>query len=520
MPGDRLARAAASALALALAAAACGDQPATPTPTPSLPPVVTPAPAEDLPLPDEDASLEQVLLRNADGRFDRYRSIGQLQGAASTCTAVLLDTAAPATAPAYAMTSGHCVGISGANEVLLDRDAGGAQVAFDWFTDVAEHEVVPVTSVAWATMRGTDLAVLELGATVGELQDLGLRGWRPVEAVAPTGSQDILMLGIPVGAPIVDIPETERYLRLGQCTQDNEPVRLNERQWLWTASLRNDCPQVLPGNSGSAVLDPATGGLLGLISTTTYKGEQGAECWLGRPCESGEDGEVSFPDTSYAQPVAGLAACFAGGGFATGGACPLAAGPGPTLEGAPLAVNPSASPPIEGMPPVQAAWDTTVGGEGIAQYRWKTGPLGTEDCAAEDGYSAPVSVAQAITEPLPTTEQRLLLCVVADGDATANASIAVASVDTTPPTAKVRFAVGGDAASGWQIEPVFDPPELSFFLVKGGPATSTDCADTGGYAPYRRIPIDVPADDAPYRFCAIGFDDAANAAPAAGKVLR
>jgi hypothetical protein len=516
-------RAATALVVLALALAACGDPPATPTPAPTLPEFPTPAPADVLPLPDEDASLEQVLLRSADGRFDRYGSIGQLQGAASTCTAVLLDTDAPDRASAYALTSGHCVGINGANEVLLDQDGGELQVAFDWFVDVEEHPVVPVARIAWATMKGTDLAVLELEASVGELQDLGLRGWRPVEAADTTGTQDVLMLGIPVGTPLADIPEDERFLRLGTCTQDDEPVRVNERHWLWTAARRNDCPQVLPGNSGSAVLDPSTGRLLSLISTTTFKGEQGAECWLGRPCESYEDGEVVVPDTSYAQPVAGLTTCFAADGTFSAGldGCPLTTGPGPTLEGAPLAVNPSAPAPVDGMPAGQTTWDTTVSGAGFTAYRWKVGPLGAVDCAVEDGYSEPTPVARKISAPLPPTEQRLLLCVAADvPGGLEQASIAVAYVDTTPPGAPIRFNTTGDATDGWRIEPAFQPPELSFFLVKGGPAGTTDCADAGDYAPYRRIALDVPPEEAPFRYCAIGYDDANNAAAPAGKVLR
>ena len=164
-------------------------------------------------------------------------------------------------------------------------------------------------------MRTTDLAVLELGATPDELRAVGLHGWRPEAPPAGGGaSLDVVMVGVPVGSPVAAIPDAERYLRLGTCSLDADGVVVIERDWLWTGALRNDCPEVVPGNAGSAVLDQATGGLVGLISTTTYRGEAGAECWLGRPCEVAEDGEASLPDTSYAQPVAGIEACFADGG--------------------------------------------------------------------------------------------------------------------------------------------------------------------------------------------------------------
>jgi hypothetical protein len=512
------------ALVVPVLVAACGDAPpspsATPGPTPA--PTATPAPVIDLPIPGDDTATAQVLLRSADGAYDLYASIGQLQGASSTCTAVLLDTGESPTAPAYAITNGHCVGIFGANELVVDRAAEGISVAFDWFIDRPEHRVVPVTKVAWASMKTTDLAVLELAATPDELRGVGLRGWRPqaVEGGAGT-SVDVVMVGVPVGAPVVDIPADQRYLRLGTCSLDVTPAVINERQWLWPHALRNDCPEVVPGNSGSAVLDRATGGLLGLINTTTYKGEAGAECWLGRPCEINEDGEASLPDTSYAQPVGGLGACFSDTGRLTlGGGCPLDPGGGVTsLDGAPLAVNPATSDPLTGKPS-PTTWSTTVVTASPTTYRYKIGPLDGTACADEAGYSAPIASTIPIDDDLPTTEQRLLLCAVAEGSAPADAAIAVAYIDTTPPAADIAFAVSGSKAEGWRIEPVFSPPELSLYLVKVGPAKTTDCADPDGYVAYRRSPVNVPGDDAPARFCAIGYDDASNASEPAFRVLR
>lgn len=513
-----------AAVTLAVLVAACGDAGPSPTPAPTATtaPTATPAPAIDLPIPDEDTATAQVLLKSADGAYDIYASIGQLQGASSTCTAVLLDTGESPTAPAYAITNGHCVGIFGANELVIDRAVEGTSVAFDWFIDRPEHRVVPVTKIAWASMRTTDLAVLELAATPDELRGVGLKGWRPqaIEGGAGT-SIDIVMLGVPVGAPVVDIPEDQRYLRLGTCSLEVTPVVLNERQWLWPDALRNDCPEVLPGNSGSAVLDQATGGLVGLINTTTYKGEAGAECWLGRPCEVNDDGEASLPDTSYAQPVGGLGSCFGDKGtFTLGGACPLGAGGGITsLDGAPLAVNPAASDPLTGKP-AQATWSTTVVTPAPTTYRYKIGPLASTACADEAGYSGPIATTIPIDDDLPTTEQRLLLCAVAEGAGLADAAIAVAYIDTTPPAAEIGFSVSGSRQDGWRIEPVFNPPELSLYMVKVGPAKKTDCADPDGYVAYRRIAVNVAGDDAPARFCAIGYDDAMNPSKPASRVLR
>ncbi|MEO5964167.1 MAG: trypsin-like peptidase domain-containing protein, partial [Candidatus Limnocylindrales bacterium] len=271
-------------------------------------------PAIDLPLPNGDTDTTQVLLENAGGVFDVYRSVGRLAGASLACTLVLVD-AAPGvtTGPAYALTNGHCVGING-NDVLVDQPLDGATAVFDYFADTPERREVPVTKVVYASMKGTDLAILQLDATVGALADAGYHPW-PIGDIGPLdgSSRDVIMTGAPVGAPIVDIPEAERYLRLGTCSLDTNPVRINERLWLWSA-LRNDCPEVLPGNSGSPVIDIETATLVGLINTTTYKGENGAPCWLGRPCEVVDNGEDALPDTSYAMPLGSLSGCFAADG--------------------------------------------------------------------------------------------------------------------------------------------------------------------------------------------------------------
>lgn len=520
---------------VALVVGACGDTgeptepPGSPGPSIDVTPEFTEGTGEaavDLPLPNGETDTSQVLLANADGAFDVYRSIGRLAGASLTCTLVLIDAARGVdTGPAYALTNGHCLGIDG-NETFTDQPLEGVTAVFDYFADTPERLTIPVTRVAWASMKGTDVAILELDTTAGDLGGAGYRLWPIGGPASPDeASRDVVMVGAPVGVPLVDIPEHERFLRLGTCSMDTEPVRLNERLWLWDA-LRTDCPEVLPGNAGSPLIDIATASLGGLVNTTTYKGEAGAPCWLGRPCEVTEDGENALPDASYATPLDGLAGCFGPeGSFTLGGACGLDAGGGATIDGAPVAVNPAADDPMGGAP--RTTWATTVGGDGIASYRAKTGPIETTDCADPAGYGDPAPVATVIDEPLPTDEQRLLLCVVGGPGPTpgdgwqpfAHATFAVAYVDTTPPTADVRFSTRGNATDGWSIEPVFAPPELSAFMHKLGRAGSTDCDDPDGYRPYRRIAVDVEP-GGPWRYCVIGYDDANNPTPPVGVVLR
>ena len=168
--------------------------------------------------------------------------------------------------------------------------------------------------------------------------------------------------------------------------------------------------------------------------------------------------------------------------------------------------------------------------ETLPLYRYRTGPVETTDCRDGSGYGAAVAIADApvIDDPLPTTEGIYIACVIgmpAEGSSGGTAqeprfaSMALAFVDLTAPTATIEWSVRSSPEHGWQVEPIFSPPELSAYDLKSGPRASTDCADPDGYLPYRRIPIDVPASEAPATVCAIGYDDAGNASQPAELLL-
>src|SRR6185295_1091209 len=93
-----------------------------------------------------------------------YSGVGRYEGRA-TCTAFLLDTGVPAdgsTAPAYALTSGHCPAQTGSNDVVIDSPGVG-RVIFNYFIDSERTQLpVAVARTAYSTMKGRDLAVLEL----------------------------------------------------------------------------------------------------------------------------------------------------------------------------------------------------------------------------------------------------------------------------------------------------------------------------------------------------------------------
>jgi hypothetical protein len=101
--------------------------------------------------------------------------------------------------------------------------------------------------------------------------------------------------------------------------------------------------------------------------------------------------------------------------------------------------------------------------------------------------------------------------VAADGAvALGAAGFAVAATDNLPPTAPIELAINGDPEWGYLVEPIFNPPDLSDYLLAFGPEGSVDCSDESAYVPYRRVPVNFAPEDLPATMCVIGFDNARN----------
>ena len=480
---------------------------------------------------------------------------------------------------AYAVTSARCVGQTDPTTVMAGQDLEDATVAFNAVAPPASARQpdlvqVPIEAVEWASVRGTDLAVLRLGATYDELAG---RGVRPIDAVAaPEEGAEILIAGIPVEG----IEPNQQYLRGSRC-QVGETSDVLEEGLLGHDAQASDCAGILGGSQGSPVFNPA-GAAVAMVTTTSIGATEKIECALGLPCQVSEDGGISVKEnTNYMLPVAALAGCFPKGGFTLGGACELedpasvvparavasVAKPGSTVE-----IR------LEGeLPPGFASTD---------DLQVKQGTLGTVDCTAPEGWlgaaqaaalaaadagvgevgdggvspstgtsaSASPSAAEEITpstsaDPgdapsasadgganpgpglgevvpvpagvwsypviLPTDEGFTLVCVGSPAQPTE----VVIRVDGTPPDPATIELTTTPMEGGVQVEPVFDPPELAAFRWVSGPADSIDCSTAEGYVEYRRVPATIQAADLPSTVCVIGIDEAGNESkPAAIKV--
>jgi hypothetical protein len=468
--------------------------------------------------PTYDASHNgpSVLLPNADGSSP-YAGIVRYAGRAQ-CSGVFLDTIPvgqdPGRAPAYVLTNGHCSDFPGANEVLPDRPAPQShRVVFNYFADTQRQQVtVAVTRIVYATMKGRDLAILELAAPYEEIVRRGFRPWR-VSATPPAADEPIVVVGAPLLADA-----SASFLRLATCARESRAPVVLEFIWHWFDADRNRCADIHPGSSGSPVLSRVSGRLLGLVNTTTIGAVRFTECFLDHPCEPSRAGIVSKPDTSYVTPLDRIDRCFDGGGRfdARLPGCPLdrgvQAGVSPSTLGA---QNPRRDTTPFG--PARTRWDVTVSGP-FEVYRYNIVRAAEGDCRdpREYGPARRVRDRPLIDDALPRDDGDYFLCVVG-GSETGGAwqsvehpTIVAVRIDSTPPRIPARININ-EGDSSWSLTFRALDPEVSIYTVKFGRPGETRCADPSGYRTQLVPILSLSKANRPYVFCAIPHDSAGNA---------
>ena len=467
---------------------------ATTMPTVTAVPTATvePSPtAESLP-----AGGSSTLLQNGEGQGAAWRGIGRLYGS-STCTASFIATSTDETAPAYALTNGHCIEWQANGVVTLPEYDG--ELIFNFFVDTQESQIaVPIKHVPYSTMQGADVAIVELDATIGELTAQGVQPFALADAPLADESEVFV-----IGAPSSGLPEGETFLRLENCRLTGR-ANLIEFQWHFDDTYRTSCQDIFGGSSGSPLFSVEDNVVTAVINTTV---EGISPCYLGMPCEIDANGVMLNPGNSYAIPVHGLANCFnAAGEFAMTANCPLP----PVDQLAFDSFSPLGQPPL--------TWSATLTGT-LPYYRYKSGAAGAVDCRSAENYSEPIALSDApiIDDAIPAEEGFYLLCVLAGPQATVDESwqstdyptVMIAQIDTTPPLLEPQVLVR-DMGDARQVDLVFEPPELSDYIFKFGPPETADCADEAGYEQFRRIPPIVENDDLPVKLCVIAFDNAGN----------
>lgn len=465
------------------------------------------------------AARNAPLLRSTDPGAERFIPVGKLlTGIGSyNCTATVIagsDVPAP-TRRALILTAGHCAEETDDNTVIVDR-AAGPEWSFTpaYFIDTQPpHRAFGVARVLYATMKGADLAVLELDATYGDLAAIGVHPLAlSADAMAPGASIELAHI------PVIGVPENEQFLRHSSChSEAGQFLVEGAHPWWWKVAVPNDCQGVAGGTSGSPVVLEGDNVIAGILNTTVTPGYTG--CGPGRPCELADNNLISPREgASYAIPVDGIL---------------RALRPNSTLDltrlddghGVQLArLHPNwisqATELMDGNR-VPARWNLRVNGA-FELIRYKVGPLAQTNCADGAGYGAPVPLASQPLEELtlPARQGIYAACVIGGTRSgiwqpPAYATMRLREIDDMGPSVEPTLS-NRESDGDIQVRPEYVPWELVFIYVKYGSAAGTDCNVMSGYQRHlnnRWYVVDNANET--WRFCAYGTDMAENPGPIA-----
>ncbi|WP_259674520.1 trypsin-like serine peptidase [Pseudomonas fluorescens] len=319
-------------------------------------------------------------LQNSEHSYEIWSGVGLLSlQSGLTCSAVLLDTRnrqGRATGPAYLLTSGHCVlfqyGSARTNLPLK------ASITFHYFHDMPQRKRrYAIRTARWSSLVGTDLAVLEVNATLASLIQAGVNPLK-LASHQTDESHAALNIGAPSGF-------TEQGLRLSACTEQTAGTFI-DHPGVFPLAMKNSC-DLHGGSSGSPMLNRRTNEITGIVSKVVTSRNTPAP--LG--CEHSTSCKAARFNYSY--PANFLHTCFIDGVFTSDGAnC--------SLEPVELTVTEpwklksyihrtqNASEQV-----VLPTWDFRFSLE-APFYRYKT-VHNARDCKAPDHYSPAISAEDA-----------------------------------------------------------------------------------------------------------------------------
>jgi V8-like Glu-specific endopeptidase len=271
------------------------------------------------------------------------------------------------TDPALVLTNGHCA----SQRPAPGTATTGIPETHTAFVMNANGEPLlraHTTRLEYATMTGTDVAVYRLDVSYADIAAQGIRPFT-LGSTGPAVGQELRVLsgssGHSWGCTVeAVIPE----LREGGYTQNQS---LRYRHVPGCSSKLGDGPT--HGDSGSALVDPATGTIVAIHGTGNDVSETGSgdgedsgdgeapstePCSENHPCEVDAAGVVSSGDYRYGQQTAGLASCIAAGSTVD------LSRPGCTVTGAVAPTDTPTPDPSTGGATAGGTGDTAAGGAG------------------------------------------------------------------------------------------------------------------------------------------------------------
>jgi hypothetical protein len=451
-----------------------------------------------------------LLLANSQGQNDHWKGIGRLQlnpqYPHAYCTASLIDSRGDATlasGPAYVLTAGHCISFNSLN--VIKHPASDGHIDFNYFHDTVQGQKrYTLKQVNWSSLRGLDMAIIELDASLQTLIDAGIEPLKLSDAVPATG-HELLIVGAPTTYP-------ENALRLSTCRHVSTE-NLVEHPAIFRSFYKNHCQGLKPGSSGSPLLDRSSNTILGVVSTSTEGSLEENRCFENAPCELKNGQPHWAPGSNYSSPTNFLPKCFINGQFE------------PDASGCDLLPSATMSPKgpqviryyrrakqgADGQP-VLPTWKTQFGLD-TPFYRYKAvrDPL---LCTNPDFYSQALPIESAfIDEPIGPETGMHLLCIIGVDTQEQRPTwpmmkyplIMAVELAIPGPTRAPKIDIRKQADGGYSVALHFSSPTLSAYEYKVGTPSETCCEEAQGYARTFED-LQFSASQLPLRLCTKAID--------------
>ncbi|WP_248747667.1 serine protease [Pseudomonas sp. MWU12-2037] len=406
-------------------------------------------------------------LQNKNGQNQHFSGVGRL---GSNCTAALIDTRhnhETTAQPAYLLTAGHC--ISSTHKKIITNQTIDDTIKFNYFGDARDQiKTYKLKKINWSSMRGTDLAVIELEASLQELIDAGIQ---PLSIGARPEPGSVI---IAIGAPLLD------YLYQSFCTlapATDYHLDSYGEHWIWRNMLNGQCHGIQRGASGGPIVELETGKVVGVLNS------------------------VHGDSDVYGSAIQHLQGCFTSGQF------------DPSITRCSLfpvydidAIAPmrqqnflSAKPEL-GLEAVIPSWDLKLS-ISTPFYRYKTVHSLAPTCESTHGYSEAISTENAhINDVIGTTSGRHWLCIIGveapeqlpfHGIMKNNQSMMVDLLDYGDEPPKIDIFAYSDAplrpeVYKMSVSTTFAPPTYTQIYSKTGSPSEVDCDDPVGYEEVKR----------------------------------
>ncbi|WP_288376490.1 trypsin-like peptidase domain-containing protein [uncultured Pseudomonas sp.] len=449
----------------------------------------------------EPASTPSPVL-NAQAQHAHWSGIGRLtMDNGRLCIATLIDSRdnPPTTdsGPAYILTSGHCVDTRN-GRIGQDQPTHGS-IAFNYFIDTQEQrKTFALKRSLWNSMQGTDLALLELDATLDEVMSQGIMPLRM--GSNPAKEKPVVVIGEP--------SSIGKGLRVASCTEHPADFAL-EHPWVWRNIRVNDCPGVSAGASGSPVITPDDQQVIAVINSVTS--DASAPCATNSPCVNAQ-GSQDAPPRNIAMPLNRVLGCFKQGVADLAlDSCQLLPGFSATVTKRPRFLEKIASDEQGQYTP--PGWNLHFTLD-TPRYRFKTttDPLA---CEEPTGYSGTIAAGEVpIDAPVGPEPGWHFLCLIGVNTPEQAPSFALMANSLTlatellpakdVPFPDVTYAYQDNG--GVRVTWTRHPPDVVHYRVKQGPAAKIDCDDPKGFGLLRHTHFTFEASKLPLKICTRGED--------------